>query len=257
VSQNATVSIIMPSHNSARFIGESIRSVQAQDFRDWELLVSDDGSTDDTCSIVRSLQRDDPRIRLLASPVNQGPAASRNAALSAAQGRYVAFLDSDDLWEPDKLTKQLAFMQERGVAFCHTYYTAVNEDGERSGEVKKGLSSVTYEDLLAHRTTIGCLTVMFDTEKCGRPLMPDIRRRQDYALWLKILKQGITAERLEEPLAFYRVRKNSVSRNKIRAAWYVWRVYREVEGLNVVRSLYYFAHYGIYHLVPARSHASS
>src|SRR4051812_3791607 len=117
----------MPSHNSARFIGDSIRSVQAQDFHDWELLVSDDGSTDDTCAVVESFRKQDQRIRLLASPVNQGPAASRNAALRAARGRYIAFLDSDDLWEPDKLTRQLAFMKERGVAFCHTRYTAMDE----------------------------------------------------------------------------------------------------------------------------------
>lgn len=257
VSDDVTVSIVMPSHNSARFIGESIRSVQAQDFRDWELLVSDDGSTDDTCAVVEAFRREDPRIKLLASPVNRGPAVSRNVALQAARGRYIAFLDSDDLWEPGKLTRQLTFMKERGAAFCHTFYTAVNEQGERTGEINKGLSSVTYEDLLAHRTTIGCLTVMFDTEKCGRPLMPEIRRRQDYALWLKILKQGVTAERLEERLAYYRVRRNSVSHNKIRAAWYVWRVYREVEGLSFLKSLYYFAHYGAYHLLPARSPASS
>jgi len=246
----------MPSHNSARFIGDSIRSVQAQDFQDWELLVSDDGSTDDTCAVVESFRNRDQRIRLLASPVNQGPGASRNAALRAARGRYIAFLDSDDLWEPDKLTRQLAFMKERGVAFCHTRYTAMDEQGDRSVDIGKGLSSVTYEDLLAHRTTIGCLTVMFDTEKCGRPLMPDIRRRQDYALWLKILKQGVTAERLDERLAFYRVRRNSISHNKIRAAWYVWRVYREVEGLGILKSLYYFAHYGAYHLLPARGQVS-
>ena len=246
-----TVSIIMASHNSAPFIAESIRSVQAQDFQDWELLVSDDASTDDTCDVVRALQAKDDRIKLLASSVNRGPAVTRNASLTAAKGRYIAFLDSDDLWTPDKLTRQLAFMRERGLAFTYTYYTSIDEAGNRLTDIVKGQDSVTYEELLAHKTTIGCLTVMFDTELCGRHLMPEIRRRQDYAMWLQILRNGIKAHRLNEKLAFYRVRSNSISSNKVRAAWYVWRVYREIEKIGVVKSAYYFGSYGFYHLLPS------
>lgn len=243
------VSIVMPAHNSADFIAESIRSVQAQQETNWELIVSDDGSTDATCAIVQAMQNLDRRIRLLRSPVNQGPAASRNAAIRAARGRYIAFLDSDDLWAPDKLGMQLRFMSERDLAFCYTLYAAIDETG-RSTDIVKGSSKITYEELLAHKTTIGCLTVMFDTKKCGKPTMPDIRRRQDYAMWLQILKKGFTGERLDKRLAFYRIRQKSISRNKIRAAWYVWRVYREVEQLGRLRSLYYFVQYGAYHMFP-------
>ena len=247
------VSVVMPAHNSEHFIAESIASVQAQTFANWELIVSDDGSSDRTCAIVKALASRDPRIRLISSPINQGPAVSRNASITAATGRYIAFLDSDDLWTSDKLEKQLAFMKARSLAFSYTGYSAIDEASQKPVHVNRGKSTVTYQDLLAHQTTIGCLTVMFDTTQCGKPLMPEIQRRQDYALWLKILRLGFTAERLDEQLAVYRVRRHSVSRNKIRAAWYVWRVYREVEQLSLTKSLYYFAQYGFYHLVSGRA----
>ena len=238
------VSIIMPSYNSGLFIAESIRSVQAQTLVEWELIVSDDMSSDDTIAIVRDAASRDDRIVLLEAGTNGGPAAARNAAIAAARGRYIAFLDSDDIWKPEKLEKQLAFMRERGIAFSFSSYDRVQEDGSFV-DVHRVARPVAYSDLAKH-CSIGCLTAVYDTAQLSKVYMPEIRKRQDFALWLKLLKQVELAYPLPESLAVYRIRKSSVSSNKRVAARYTWSVYRDVEGLGLLTASYYFLHYAFH-----------
>lgn len=234
-------SVIMPSHDSGTFIAGAIESVRAQTHEQWELLVSDDGSTDDTLEIVRGLAEKDSRIKLLASEGNQGSAAARNLAIDAARGRYIAFLDSDDLWKPDKLERQLAFMAERDIAFSFSSYDRIDEAGNFIN-TRRVEDPVTYHDLLKS-CVIGCLTAVYDTEKVGKMFMPDIRKRQDFGLWLAILKKTDRAWPLSDSLALYRVRSNSISSNKLIASTYTWTVYRKLERLGLLRSAYYFSQY--------------
>jgi len=239
----ANISVIMPAYNSAEFVAASVDSVRVQSREDWELFVSDDGSTDGTLDIVHRYVRQDSRIRLLTSSINVGPAMARNAAIEAATGRYIAFLDSDDLWKPEKLERQIAFMQKHDLAFSFSSYDRIDEAGNfiNTHHVEK---PVTYRDLLKS-CVIGCLTAVYDTEKLGKVYMPDIRKRQDFGLWLKILKITERAVPLPESLAQYRVRTGSVSANKVTAAKYTWSIYRDVEKLSLPQSAYYFAHYAL------------
>ncbi len=235
------VSIVMPSFNSAPFIEASIASVRAQSYGNWELLVSDDGSTDNTLQIVAHAAAGDPRIRLIASSKNLGPAVARNAAIAQAAGRFIAFLDSDDLWKPEKLQRQLDFMLERGVALSFSSYDRISEDGKPLDPLRVR-QPVDYNSLLKS-CVIGCLTAVYDTKTFGKVYMPDIRRRQDFGLWLKLLKSVEFAYPIEDSLAIYRVRTNSLSSNKLVAAKFTWRLYRETEKLSLMASAYYFSHY--------------
>jgi glycosyltransferase involved in cell wall biosynthesis len=234
-------SIIMPSYNSSDYIEASIESIVRQTVGDWELLVSDDGSTDATLSVVERFVRSESRIRLITNGGNRGAALARNAAIEAAQGRYIAFLDSDDLWKPEKLERQIAFMREHDLAFTFSSYDRIDEVGNYINlhHVDK---AVSYHDLLK-TCVIGCLTAVYDAGKLGKVYMPDIRKRQDFGLWLRLLKKVDRAVPLSESLAQYRVRTGSISANKITAAKYTWSIYRDVEGLNPIQSAYYFAHY--------------
>ncbi|WP_062051273.1 glycosyltransferase family 2 protein [Bacillus sp. JCM 19034] len=244
----STVSIITPAYNAEAYIAETIESVLAQTYENWEMLIVDDCSTDRTVEIVQSYAAREPRIRFIQLDKNQGPAITRNTAIQAASGRYLAFLDSDDKWLPEKLERQLQFMKERNVAFSFTQYHVIDLEGNETGKLVDVPEEATYEDLLKHNV-VGCLTVLLDKEKVGAVEMVDIRSRQDYVLWLHICKRGFTAYGLKEPLALYRVGRQSVSSNKIKMAKQNWRVYREIEGLNLVKSLWYFGHYVVFKLV--------
>lgn len=237
----------MAAYNDEAYIALAIASVRAQTRPDWELIVSDDGSSDRTKSIVRELMALDPRIQLLEAGKNRGPAQARNVAINEARGRYIAFLDSDDLWKPHKLERQLAFMEEQDVAFSFSSYDRLNEQG-RIINTHLVSKSVTYADLLK-TCVIGCLTAVYDSDKLGKMYMPDIRKRQDFGLWLRILKKVESAHPVPESLAQYRVRKVSVSSNKRVAAKFTWAVYRDVEGLGLMASSYYFANYALNGLV--------
>lgn len=241
------VSIIMPAFNAERFIGASIASVRAQSFEDWELLVSDDGSSDATLAIVSKLAAADPRIRLLRANTNRGAAQARNAAIAAARGRYIAFLDSDDLWKPEKLARQLAFMQSRDIAFSFTSYDRIDGEG-RFVNTHVVTQPQTYDSLLKS-CVIGCLTAMYDSEKLGKVYIPDLRKCEDFALWLRLLKRVDAAYPLEESLALYRVHASSVSADKLSAARHTWALYRDVEKLGLARSAWYFAHYAAHGVV--------
>ncbi|AHF01125.1 glycosyl transferase [Thiomicrospira aerophila AL3] len=237
------VSIITPSHNSTQFISETIQSVLSQSISDWEMIIVDDCSTDKSVEVIQSFVEQDSRIKLIRLSVNSGAAVARNTAIEAAQGRYIAFLDSDDLWLPDKLEKQLAFMQVDNYPFTYAAYDKIDENGQVFGLI--GVPDrVCYSDLLK-MCSIGCLTAIYDTEYFGKVTMPLIRKRQDFGLWLKLLKKTEYAYGLNETLAQYRVRTDSISANKANAAKFTWRLYREVEGMNVFKASYYFSHYAV------------
>ena len=242
--QNIKVSIITPSYNSTRFISQTIESVLAQTYQDWEMIVVDDCSTDNSCDVVERYSQKDSRIKLIKLQQNSGPAIARNRAILEARGRYIAFLDADDLWYPQKLEKQLNFMTENSLAFTYSSYDLMDEDGNDLGSftTKK---SISYKKMLK-TCSVGCLTAIYDTQKLGKIYMPDILKRQDYGLWLKILKEMDATKGILEPLARYRIMKNSVSSNKLKASLYMWRIYRDVEKLGLFKSIYYFVHYA-YH----------
>lgn len=235
------ISIISPLYNSGSFIGETIESVLSQSFSDWELIVVDDCSTDHGPAIVKSYQRSDSRIKLITNTVNMGPAISRNRGIEYASGRFIAFLDTDDLWYPNKLEMQVRFMLDNKCAFSFTAYDKISETGEVVGEIHVP-SEVTYHSLL-RTCSVGCLTAMYDTAQIGKVYMPIIDKRQDFALWLKICKMIQKGYGLDIKLAKYRLRKNSISGNKLKAAKYQWKVYREIERLNIFLSVYYFFSY--------------
>ena len=236
------VSVVTPAFNAAEHVAETIRSVQAQTFENWEMLVADDCSSDSTADLVQQLAREDPRVRLIRLERNSGPAGARNAALSATSGRYLAFLDSDDLWLPEKLDRQLAFMTEQNCALSYTAFRRISSDGRRVGRLITVPARMTYGDLLKN-TAIATLTVMLDREKTGDPVMTDVGY-DDYTLWLEILRSGEVAQGLQEDLGRYRVVRGSVSSRPMRSADWVWRVYRDIEKMSFAASAYCLCHYG-------------
>lgn len=237
------VSIITPSYGSANFIIQTIESVLVQTYPYWEMIIVDDKSPDNSNEIIESYIQNDDRIKLIKLEKNSGPAIARNRAIEEAKGRYIAFLDADDLWHPNKLEKQLNFLQEKDLAFTYASYDLIDEDDISLGTYTT-VSEVSYRSMLK-TCSIGCLTAIYDTDKLGKVFMPEIMKRQDYGLWLKILKSIETTYGYQEVLATYRIRKDSVSSNKLRAAKYQWKIYREVEKFNRVKSSYYFIHYAI------------
>ncbi|WP_103588448.1 glycosyltransferase family 2 protein [Campylobacter concisus] len=236
-----SVTIIMPSYDSEKFIIESIESVLAQTYSNWELIIVDDCSPDDSNKIITKYVDSDGRIKLIKLQKNSGPAVARNTAIEAASGRYIAFLDSDDVWLPNKLETQINFMHNNDLAFTYSSYRLVGEDNEHLG-VFITKDKISYFDMLK-TCSVGCLTAIYDTKKIGKQYMPLILKRQDYGLWLKILKLIGETKGISEPLATYRIRKNSVSSNKVKAAKYQWKIYRDIEKLSFLKSLYYFVFY--------------
>ncbi|WP_299615521.1 glycosyltransferase family 2 protein [Pelagibius sp.] len=236
------VSVITAAFNAETFIAETIASVQAQTLSDWEMLVADDGSSDRTAEIVEAIAGDDPRVKLIRLPQNGGVAAARNAALAEARGRFIAFIDSDDLWQPAKLERQTAFMNAHQAAMSYTAYRRINEDGSRIGRLVGVPETLTYDQLLKN-TAIATVTGMVDTGKTG-PIRMTQARRDDYILWLSILKRGFRAHGLREDLARYRVVRGSLSSKPKRSAAWVWNVYRRIEKLGPLRASWCLAHYG-------------
>jgi len=232
------VSIITPSFNCADFLSHTIESVIAQTWQEWELIIVDDCSTDLSLDIAWSYARKDRRIKVFRLNSNSGPAVSRNTAIEKAQGQYIAFLDSDDLWYPQKLDKQIPFIQQKGYALTHTYYEKILESGQKTGELVCPSPVLSYADMLKSNQ-IGCLTAIYDTQRLGKVYMPIIRKRQDYGLWLKILKSEPFAFCLPEILAAYRIRTGSISSNKFQMLRYNWQLFRYVEDLSLIKSTYY------------------
>lgn len=223
------VSILMPAHDAARTLPAAIASVRAQHWTDWELLIADDGSADATGRIAAEAMAADPRIRLLRAEAPEGAAAARNRALAAARGRYIAFLDSDDLWLPEKLSRQIPFLEAEGAALTYTGFYRRSPGGrQRLVRVPERVDRAR----LLRGNVIGCLTAVYDSARIGRIPMRPIRRRQDFALWLDILERCPWAHGLDEPLAIYNVQARSLSSNKLMASRDTWRMYRDIAGLS-------------------------
>lgn len=237
------VSVITPAYNASRFVAETIRSVQAQTYQNWEMLIVDDCSTDDTCAVVERISRADERVRLINQPRNSGPAEARNAALDNARGRWLAFLDSDDLWLPTKLERQLTFHESLNATLSFTEYRRISEDGTKVGRRIRVPDELGYRQLLGN-TAIVTSSVIIDRLRAG-----EFRMRKtyydDFACWLQLLREGGRAVGLHEDLTRYRQAGGSVSRNKGRSAREVWKTYRNIEHLGLLSSSWYFVNYAI------------
>lgn len=233
------VSIIMPTYNCGKYIEESVQSVLAQTIMDWELLIVDDCSTDDTAEILKPYLERFSNIHYDCLAVNSGPAAARTKALRMAKGKYIAFLDSDDIWAPQKLEKQICFMEETGAEMSCTAYRQMSEDGEDLHIVMIPPEKMDYRKCIRLSNPIGNLTVMYNQETLGRFEVPPIKKRNDFALWLQVLKKTRYCYGMTEVLATYRMgRSGSVSQNKIKQAKYHWQLYHEIEKHGVIRSAY-------------------
>lgn len=235
---NSLVSIIIPSYNSYDFIHKTIDSVINQTYPNWEMIIVDDVSPDNSNEIIEEYIRKDDRIKLIMLEKNSGPAVARNRAIEEARGRYIAFLDADDLWKPEKLEKQIKFMQEKDCALSYSAYETMSEDGVKLNTVISPPNILTYTELLKSNR-IGCLTAMYDTNKIGKVYMPLMKKRQDFGLWLKILKMTDAAYGMSEVLGTYRLMSNSVSSNKLDLLKYNYSLFREHQGFSVIKSLYY------------------
>lgn len=232
------VSIITPSYNSAEFIVQTIESVISQSHKNWEMIIVDDNSTDNTVQCIKPFITSDQRIQLYQLSKNCGTAVARNTAIQKAKGTYIAFLDSDDVWLPNKLEKQLLFMKVNDFNFSHTFYDVIDEKGTFLNKKVRPAYKMNYNKML-YSNKIGCLTAMYNAEKLGKVYMPNIRKRQDYALWLTILKKEKNVYCLQETLALYRDRSNSISNNKIEMLKWNWQLYRKEEKLSYVKSFFY------------------
>lgn len=228
------VSVIMPSYNTAKYIGETIKSVQAQTYENWELIIVDDCSTDNTDSAVEPFLSDE-RIRYLKNSRNSGAAVSRNYALREAKGKWIAFLDSDDLWLPDKLEKQINFMLENGYHFSYTNYVEIDENSIPNGKYVTGPKKITKTGMYNYCWP-GCLTVMYDADVIGLVQIADIKKNNDYAMWLKVCKKA-DCFLLNETLSKYRKRSGSISNHSYKALikWH-YILYRDADSKNGVAS---------------------
>ena len=237
---NALVSIIMPSYNSEKFIAKAIESVLSQTYSNWELIIIDDCSDDSSINIIQSKAQKEQRIKIIKQKSNAGAAVARNSGIKAAKGEYIAFLDSDDLWVEDKLEKQVKYMQINKCAFSCSNYYKIGEDGKLIGHSAIKKKRLSYTDLLK-RNYIGCLTAMYDVKKIGKVYSPIIRKRNDYALWLNITKKGINAYCLEDNLAYYRIRTESISSNKFDLIKYNYELFRKIEKMSILKSAFFLS----------------
>lgn len=235
------VSIVTPTRNSESTIVETLDAVSVQSFGDFEHIIVDDASTDKTLDLIAPYIDADSRVRLIQLGKNSGAAVARNAGIQQSRGRYIAFLDSDDLWQPTKLERQLDFMIQGEVPFSYSSYNQIDENGAPLGAIMVP-ERQSYSDLLKNNR-IGCLTVIYDTQFFGKVFMPLIHKRQDLGLWLKLLKKTPYAYGMQANLAQYRVHPNAMSSDKFDAAKYTWRLYRDIEKLPIGQALYYFSFY--------------
>jgi teichuronic acid biosynthesis glycosyltransferase TuaG len=237
------VSIIMPVYNSDAHVETAIYSILQQSYGEWELIVVDDASTDNSVQKIEGIINSDSRIKLIKLLNNAGASVSRNAALNRAKGRFVAFLDSDDIWYPDKLEKQVEFMLKRKVPISFTSYELIDENGASKNHIIHSVEKLTQIDYLKN-TIIGFSTSMIDTQMVGNSFrMMDIRTRQDASLWITLLGKGFVAQGIDEVLVKYRVHSQSISANKVKAAKQVWNLYFNLHRLGMLKSMYYFSFY--------------
>src|SRR5690606_26481082 len=236
--QDGLVSIVTPLHNGENFVAETIESVLKQTYSYWEMIIVDDCSTDRGPEIVMEYVKNDSRVRFVRNEQNHGPALTRNTAIREAKGEYIAFLDSDDLWTNDKLEKQISFMAKGNHPFTFTYYDQISEEGNFLKNVDQLSDRVNYLSTMKSNK-IGCLTAVYSVKYFGKVYMENIAKRQDYTLWLKLLKKIEYAYCVPHILAHYRIRENSVSSNKFKLVKFHWHIYRHIEGHSFFKSLYF------------------
>ena len=237
------VSIIVPMYNAEKFIGKTIESVLAQTYQNWEMLIMNDVSTDNSLAVVSGYAKKDKRIKIINTEKNVGVVKGRNFLIDLASGKYIAFLDADDYWHNEKLEKQIKFMKEKNASISCTEYTRVKENEEKINDVIIK-EEISYNDMLKNNY-LGCLTVIYDAKKIGKRYFKELEKNEDYVLWLEIVKDVNTIYGLKENLAYYRVLDNSRSSNKVKTAKVRWEIYRKIEKLSLLKSLYYFLHYAI------------
>lgn len=235
----SSISVVTASYNAAPLLAQAVRSVAAQSVPVHQHIIVDDGSSDGTRELIEELGRAIPHL-LYIRQNRSGAAGARNAGIEAATGRYIAFLDSDDMWSPGKLEVQTDFMRESGAVLSYGDYVAVRDTNGRVCAVHRPPDRVRYEDLLLG-CPIGCLTAAYDQEAIGKAYMPNFRRGQDWGLWLAITRQGVVAQKYPGLAAEYRVRSGSLSRSKVSKSVDMYRIYREQEGLGTARSLVFLA----------------
>ena len=240
--KNELISIVLPAYNSSKYISITIDSVLNQDYSNWELIITDDCSTDNTLNILKEYANKDERIKIYKLKVNAGAAKARNNSLKYCNSKFISFIDSDDTWNYNKLTYQFNFMKKTSSPISFTSYKLVNEIGEDLNQIIKTKKRVNYNSYLKN-TIIGMSTSMVNTAITGPLLFKNIRTRQDTYLWITLLRKGFIAYGIEKSLASYRVRNDSISSNKIKAAKQVWRLYFIFEDLGFLKSSYYFCFY--------------
>lgn len=241
------VSIIVPVYNVEKYIVETMDCVRKQTYPHWELLLVEDGSRDKSVAVIEEYikQTGDERIKLIRQPENMGAARARNRGLEEAIGRYIAYLDADDLWVPEKLQKEIAFMQNKDAAFAFTGYEFADENGVGLGKIVRVPEILNYKEALKN-TTIFTTTVMFDTTKIEKTLLEmPIIKSEDTALWWKVLRNGYVAYGLDENLVKYRRAGKSLSSNKLEAVRRIWNLYRKAEGMSVINSAYHFCFWAV------------
>lgn len=251
VGHKPMVSVIMPAYNAETYIETAIRSVQGQTMADWELLVIDDGSRDNTRQLVAKLAAEDTRIRLLPNEQNMGTARSRNRGIDLHEGRFVAFLDSDDWWHPTKLEKQLALAEATGAEILYTSYAIVDDSGEKRCPDFVVPETTSFQKML-RCSEIGCSTVMLSDKIAGTARFAENFYHEDYALWLSLLQNGAKAAGVSEVLVDYRYHADSRAADKFSSAKRRWRIYRDLLKLSVVKSGWYSAQYAVYGLLKYR-----
>jgi glycosyltransferase involved in cell wall biosynthesis len=232
-------SIITPIYNAESFLEETLKSILDQTYSKWECILVNDNSTDGSLKIAEKYTKFDLRFNIINLAKSSGAAKARNVGIEAAKGRFITFLDSDDVWLPEKLNYQITFMKAKNIAFSFSSYYFLTEGGETT-DLVIAPKKVSYKRLL-RGNVIACLTAMYDTKKLGKVYMPDILKRQDFGLWLKITKLGVLAHGIEKPLAKYRLRTGSISHAKFNTMLYTWDLYRAIEKLPVYLSLYYLS----------------
>ena len=230
------VSIITPTYNAEKFITETLKSVQNQTYQNWEMILVDDASTDKTIKIIADFAEKDSRIKLFKLEKNSGNGFARNVALEKAVGKYIAYLDADDLWFPNKLEKQIEFLKENNLHFTFSFYDCIDEEGNSLNRRVETPVPLTYNQLF-FCNYVGNLTAIYDADFFGKIKLESSQKRQDWRLWLTILKQIKTAEAIPESLAFYRIRKDSISSSKFKLIKHNFGVYREFHGYNLVFSI--------------------
>ncbi|SFC56097.1 glycosyltransferase family 2 protein [Flavobacterium phragmitis] len=234
---NDLVSILTPTYNTEKFIRATIESVQNQTYENWEMILVDDGSTDQTVSVIEEFAQKDSKIKVFKLEKNSGNGFARNVALDKASGKYIAYLDSDDLWRSDKLEKQIQFLKAKNLHFTFSYYDCIGEEGNDLNRRVENPQPLTYKQLF-FCNYVGNLTAIYDAEYFGKIKLESSQKRQDWRIWLTILKQIKTAEAIPEPLAFYRIRKDSISSSKFKLIKHNFGVYREFHGYNLVFSIF-------------------